>query len=284
MADPRPHVGIIRHGFFPGVGGQQVHFSFVFARPIDGEAAFFGQAFQAGGADRFRVVGQVFQVKLVAKDADLVLRQSDRRVLMAVVHLDVPGFLLVRDHGDVDFAASIAVQQGGEDLDALPGRGALAGDQVHRGQLRQPRFDQGIGLQGRSVGKRGDGHDHGDAVFVRADGGVAGQAVQGHGAVHPGGGGVAEGGGWQLGKHGGAAVHGHRPARDVLDPLGDSDIVGPDILVVVGLGQEDGAVGADGPADVDGRTGGGAGGVDGEHQADSGAEQGFCGLAGFFHG
>ena len=145
MADPGAHVAVIGDGLFSRVGCQQVQLP-VF--PGDREAVFFGQAFKAGGQDALFIIGQVFQGEFVSEDTDLVVRQFHSRVLMAAVHFHIPGFLPVRDHGDVDFAAAVLVQQGRKHGNSLPGSGALADDQVNGGKLAQPVLHQGIGRKG----------------------------------------------------------------------------------------------------------------------------------------
>ena len=259
MADPRPHVGVVRHDLLAGIRGEEVEPAVLV---IYGEVLC--ALFELRGDDRVRVVGDIFERELVAEHRNLVVGQLDGGVLMPVVHLDVPRFLLVGDEGDVHLAAAVGIEQSAEHLDRFARGLALADDEVDRREFGEAGLDQGIGGERFGVRERRDRHDHRDAVFIRADGRVLSEAVHGDGAVHPRRRGVAVGGGGDRCEDGGTVVDRHGPSGDVFDPFGHGHVIAPCILIVVGFGEKDGAVRGDVFADIDGGAGEGGEGCKNE--------------------
>ena len=254
MRDPRAAVRVIGHDRAARVGGQKVQVAGLIANGI---ALLGGQGLEGRRDDAVLVILEVAQRELVAKGGHHVGGQLDGGVLVAAVHLDVPGFLLVGNKGDVDLAAAVAVDEAAKDLDSLARSGTLAGHEVDGGELGQAVLNQGVRRERLLVRERGDGHEHRDALLVGADRSIAAQVAIVDSAIHGGGRGVAVGGCGQLGKHRIFVVDGHRAAGLVVDVLGDLDVIAPNRLAVVGLGHDGRAVGAGVCANIDCRASGG---------------------------
>ena len=253
MPDPGAHVAVVLHGPGAGIGQQQVQFTVV---AVNREAVVGRQLLQVFGYDAVFVIREVFQVELVAEGAHLVVRQPDRGILVSCVHLDVPGFLLIDDQGDVRFRAAKLIDQARQVLHRFL-RGPADGDHhlVHR-VLRDAGGHPRIRGHGGLVAECRHGHGHRHAVLIDADRVVHFQPDQPPRGIHPGRSRIFECRRRHVGKRIVRVVHRHPAVRDLFHPGHDRHAGRADPLRIVGAADDDVPVGGHFPADIDACTGG----------------------------
>ena len=106
MADPGAHVAVVDRHFPSGIRFIEVQLT---AFSVAGKTIFHSKALKPGGSQCAFIVGEILQVEFVSEHADLVCRQFHRSILVPGIHLNIPGFLLIGQEGDIGFAAAVGI-------------------------------------------------------------------------------------------------------------------------------------------------------------------------------